>query len=1325
MSRAISDELAVAASQYTSEEKYWLNQLDGEWVKTIFPYDYKKNVNEHRQEYKTGKEAVRFTMNSRISERLQKLSNGSDLRLHMLLTAAVVALLYKYTDTRDILVGMPIYKQDIQGEFINTVLTIRNTIKEGMTFKELLLQLRETIVEASENQNYPIETLLYHLNLPAAGEDFPLFDVAILLENIHDKKYLQHIRYNMTFAFSRTGEQVKGVIEYDPTVYKKTTIERIINHFFLLLETVLFDMDAAVAGIDILSAQEKKQQLEDFNDTQAEYPAHETLHGLFASQAEKTPAHIGLVYKDRETTYGKLNEQANQLAHLLRSKGVGPDTIVGIMVERSPEMIEGLLAILKAGAAYLPISPGTPKIRLRAMLEACGSTLLVTKQHIPGTSFAGEREIPAADFKGEILKLDRLDLAKEPNINPGNINQPRDLAYVIFTSGSTGKPKGVMIEHRNAVNVVSWFARKYQVQPGTNVLQLSDYTFDASVNQVFGTLLHGAALHLLDEDVLLDTQWMRQYIDKNCIHIVNFVPVMINDWLGNGKKSTSIRAILSGGERLDDSLKDRLLNMGYELFNQYGPTETTIDALVEKCSTHPVTLGKPIANVQCYILGRDNNLLPTGSPGELCIGGHGLARGYLDNPQLTREKFIGNPFVKGDRLYKSGDLVCLTPEGKIQLLGRIDNQVKIRGYRIELGEIESQLLSYQGIKEAWATTWEKAIDTRNENPYGDQYLCAYFAAEVSMTADIPAIREYLSQQLPDYMLPRYLVQVERIPLTPAGKVDRSALPIPHLEEGPAYVPPSNPTEEKLAEMWAETLKVEKETLGIDDNFFELGGHSLKTTILVSKIHRVFKVRIPLVEFFRMPTIKGLSRYITRTAPVKYESIDPAPLKQYYPLSAAQKRLYFLYLMEPGTIAYNIPKVLRIEGKSDREKLETIFKKLIQRHEILRTSFHTAAGQAVQKIHRQVNFEIEYHRQVSEPDTLLIINNFPRPFDLSRAPLMRVGLIDSEANEFILMVDRHHIVSDINSEALLEEEFKVLYAGQEEDLPPLRLQYKDYAEWQNLWAASGEMKKQEEYWRELFAGDLPLLEIPTDSPRPLLYSFEGSAYPFHLEKKETEILKQIALEGKTTLFVVLLTLYYILLWRICGQEDIVVGTPAAGRRHAHLEPIVGIFLNTLVLRAHPRGGKTFVSFLEETRKTVLEAFENQEYPLEELVETVMEHRQMDRNPLFDVMFSYQEMENRPQESLSLLNIKVKVHEIEKTTSKFDMILHAAAAKDTLRFTFEYCTKLFKEKTIRRFANYFTEIVTTVIANKHKRLEEIRVTHRLGDADAAVPAMEFAF
>lgn len=1913
MNRDYAAEAQVIAHQGIKEGEYWQAKLAGEPVKFGFPWDYRRKLKQYEQQ------EIEFTLPDEIFSRLLKLSNKSDARLHIILAAGLLILLYKYTGNTDIIIGMPVYKQQVEGQFINTILALRSQIDEEITFKEYLLQVRQTVIEAVENQNYPIETLLYKLNLFYSEEDdFPLFDAAVLLENIHDKNYIRHIRLNTIFFFSKTEEALSGVATYNSLCYKKTTLERIIDHFKNILQYLCFKIDTPLVDIDILSKEEKNRVLYDFNHTDSAYPKDRTIRQLFEEQVERTPDRIAVVFPrkaklemgDEEISFSELNRRANRLARILREKGVKADTIVALMLERSIEMIIAIMAVLKAGGAYFPMDCSMPENRILSLLKDYEITLMATMSStIAGFSFAelknlrdirsrpyatpprsqiknlddlpfpdrslidyekynrdigqamvknamslqatrgcpyrcaychkiwpkshvarsaenifaevkfyydlGVRRFAFVDdifnlnienssrffrliiregldvqlffpsgFRSDILTKDYIDLMVEagtvsfamaletasprlqkligknldlqrfrenieyvcrtypqviselftmhgfpsetqeearltldfikslhwvhfpyinilkiypntdmerialengisreailaseryyhhefsdslpfeksftlnyqaeflndyflskerllhvlpfqmqvlsreeiilkydsylpvevksfpdllrclhisetelreqsgdnryslpvpnldreiksrfsrqvphahalkillldlsqpftsepikqynvvepplgllnlaaclnrefgpkvnakiaksridfdnylqleklvkefkpgiiglrtliifkdffhktaamirqwagnvpiitggpyasssyetilqdPNIdlvvrgegeitfseligkmieNKGRLPEqatlrqipglafisgekipardiimldcladaaaqrpdenldhgepPQDLAYLISTSGSTGRPKGVMIEQRNVNFLVNALQDriyiKYAPEAQLNTALIAPYFFDASVKQVFAALLKGRKLCITPEDIRADGEDILEFYNRFRIDISDGTPTLLRLLLEipQGNSQLAVKQFLIGGESLPIELARDFFNRFAKpskeqpvITNVYGPTECTVDAAgydvtpvnIDHIDTIPI--GRPLADVQMYVLDKRNRPQPIGVCGEICIGGGGPARGYLNNPELTAEKFVSN-YTRSYKSYKSymtysfkkmyrtGDMGRWLADGNIEFLGRSDYQVKVRGYRIELAEIEGFLLKNKAIK--------AAVVTAKEDRVGDKYLCAYIVPDPerldsSQEAKPAELKKYLSALLPEYMIPGRFVQLAELPLTKNGKVDRRALPEPGTGGGEVYAAPRDEIDEKLAKIWRDLLigndtppadlttqNPAQAAIGIDDNFFECGGHSLKATILVARMHKVFDIKIPLLEIFKTPTIRGLSQCVKKEKQKRFTGLQPVEKKTHYILSTAMKRLYYDQQRDVQGTIYNISSLVELTGEIDTGRLQNVFRALIARHESLRTSFVIINEEPVQQVRQadEIDFTLENYNQPDNPNDIPrtdtrspeekfpAIRRFQRSFDLSRPPLLRAGLVKIAANRCLMMTAMHHIAADGSSAGILIKEFMSLLDGK--TLPVLKIQYKDYSEWQNkrLYRESDLLEKQENFWLKRFKEKIPALTLPGDFPRPPLKRFSGDSFRTVIANRETLALKRLALETDATLFTLLLAIFNVFLFKLSGQEDIVVGAPLAGRRHADLEPLLGMFVNMLALRSYPTGGKTFRQFLAEVKERTLLAFENQDYPFERLVEKTVPQKDPARNPLFDVFFSLQNMD-LPE--IRIPGLKLTTLNPERKTARFDLGFHVFEGQGQLFITVEYSTALFKKETIERFIGYFKEIANQVVQDRTIKLAEIRVSHDLLVPEIKRPALEFDF
>ncbi len=1256
----------VASGQYAQEREYWLRKLSGDQTRSVFPYDIRPGGGG-----KEARDTLSFAFDEGLLQRLLVVSNHSDVRLFVALLAGVATLLAKYDDRDFVQLGAPIYRQEVSGKLVNTVLPLRYAIDPAKPMKESLLEVSRGLYDANRHQNYPMETLLYKLGIPySEGEDFPLFSTAVMLDSLHDPAYLDHLRLDCRFVFSRTDSGLRGTIVYNSRRYRKETIQRFAGQLTGLLARALADLNLPAGRLDILSSTERELLIHGFNDTKADAPLHSTLHRQFALQVEKTPDAVSLVCRDNHVTYRRLSSGARRTRTILRERGLGDSSIVAFMMPRSIEGVMAMIGILSCRCGFLALDPQYPPERIDYMAADSSVRFLVAD-----SSLAEQ----ARSLEITPLELVFFEAGDDGDPQTGD-DEGCDAAlpaYVIYTSGTTGRPKGVVVAHANIINTVSWFARRYEVGPGCHVLQLTDYTFDPSIEQIFASVLHGAAAYVAEKELLADTEALRDFLLKREIHIINFIPSVLDQLLANGPRLPRLRATLPGGQRLDDAVKDRLRERGYSVFNHYGPSETTVDALTYECGDGDVLLGGPIDNCRCYILDRNLALCPMGMAGEIYIGGSGVAAGYLNNPELTSQRFFDDPFFPGERLYRTGDLGRFLPEGAVQFLGRGDRQIKIKGYRIELGEIENRMMKLDGIREA------VALDIVEES--GNVFLAGYYTGDREYS-DLE-LREWLSRELPVHMVPLYYIRLDAVPRNANGKVERRALPVPILQDSSQYQPPTTALECSLAALWAGVLEMDEAQVGRTANFFEIGGHSLNATVLIARIHKELGVKVPMVELFRTPTIKDLAVFIEGCAQESLPRLRPIEKRPFYPLSPAQQRLYILQLLDDTGIGYNLPSALEVKGELDEDRLQTAFRRLIHRHEILRTSFMVIEGKPAQVVHDEVEFALDSVEGG--------FDSFIRPFDPASAPLLRVALIREEAGR-ILALDMHHLVTDGVSMGILIREFLALYSG-DERLPELSLQYKDVAQWQP------DLKASSSYWHERFKDPPPPLELPLDCDRPQMQSFAGGTLFFYIDEPLTARLEAIAAASGVTLFMTLLAVFNLLLHRLCGQEDIVVGTPVSGRRHPDMEAIVGMFVNTLPLRNRLAADEPFEQFLRRVGTDTAAALDHQDYPFERLVEELDVIRDTGRNPLFDVMFSFEDFD-LPR--LRTAELELLPRSIGSRASKFDLTL-AVSRQQGLECSFEYCSKLFTHDSIRRFGEYFVRVAGAVAADRNVRPQEIDI------------------
>ncbi|KGU75761.1 non-ribosomal peptide synthetase [Burkholderia pseudomallei] len=1201
------------------------------------------------------------------------------------------------------------------GLFINTLPVRMRVAQTGVE-----ASVKETHAQLAELMRHEHAPLVLAQRCSGVPAQTPLFTSLLNYRYSKPKVAAAHIADGIELldGHERTSYPLSMTVddhERDFTIVAKVCErigpQRVCELMELALEQLTRALSANPGGelaeLDVLPAAERTQVLHGWNETGRAYARDACLHQLFEAQVSRTREAAAVICGDETLSYTDLDARANRLAHYLRGQGVGPDTRVGLALGRGVEMMTGLLAILKAGGAYVPLDPGYASERLRAILDDSRPAIVLADAAGRTALDALAGAPPIADLHADASRWSALP-STPPRVEGLT---PRHLAYVIYTSGSTGQPKGVMVEHASVVNL--WRALDeaiYRTHPSARRVSLNaSIAFDSLVKQ-WVQLLSGRTLVVVPEPVRFDGRRLLDAIGRDRIDVFDCTPSQLA--LIEGARGPEDEAYpqvtLVGGEAIGEGMWSELASASSRTYyNVYGPTECTVDATLARITAeHAPHIGGPLANVRAYVLNERLSPAPVGVRGELYIGGAGVARGYLNRPELTRERFIDDPFVAGGRLYRTGDLARWRTDGSLEYLGRNDFQVKIRGFRIELGEIEAQLAKVTGVREVVVLARDSAADTdQNADPNAsatanssEKRLVAYYTGD----ADVAALRAQAAQHLPSYMVPSAYVRLDAWPLTPNGKLDRRALPAP-ADDAYAraeYEAPQGAREEALAAIWRDLLHVER--VSRHDNFFELGGHSLLAVQLVSRLRQALSVEVALSTVFDAPVLSALaSRLDDNTAEV-LPPIPLAPRDGRIALSLAQQRLWFLTQLEGVSEAYHMSGAVRLDGPLNREVLQRALNRIVMRHEALRTCFAREKGEPIQVIQPHADLTVSYHDLREAEQTEQRAKNLSQahasaPFDLSRDLPVRVLLLQLADEAHVVQVVMHHIASDGWSVGVFLQELSALYgsfiAEQDDPLAPLPLQYADYAAWQRRWLASGQLEKQGAFWQTNLSGAPTLLELPTDRPRPPKQSHAGASVEVKLGAALSERVKRLSQRHGVTPYMTLLSSWAAVLSRLSGQEEVVIGSPVAGRNRTEVEALIGFFVNTLALRLDLSSEPTVGELLKRTKAQVLSAQAHQDLPFDQVVERVKPPRSTAHPPLFQVMFVWQ---NMPAGELTIPGLTIRAVETPLQTAQFELTLSLQEAGDDIVGHLNYASALFDESTVRRYVTYWCRLLEGMTA-----------------------------
>ncbi|WP_434698558.1 non-ribosomal peptide synthetase [Pseudomonas sp. D1-1] len=1298
---------------------YWKQQLGDEHPTLALSTDHPRSALHQRS---AARHSLR--LDKVLGDALRRTAQAHDATPFMFLLAAFQALLQRYTGQSDIRIGVPNANrprretQGLIGFFINTQV-LRAQTDSRQPFAALLAQAREATLGAQAHQDLPFEQLL---EAYPQARDQGLFQVMFnhqqrdlgalrRLPGLLADELPWHSREAKFDLQLHSEEDRNGRLtlsfDYADELFEATTIARLAEHFCSLLRSVCSNPQQAIGDVQLLSDAESAQQLP-WGSAPCE-PASQWLPELLNEQARRTPQRTALQWDGGALDYAELHTQANRLAHYLRDKGVGPDVCVAIAAERSPQLLIGVLAIIKAGGAYVPLDVDYPAERLAYMLGDSGVDLLLTQTALLD-------RLPACAGVS-VIAMDALHLEQWPSNPPGLHLHGEHLAYVIYTSGSTGQPKGVGNTHAALAERLQWMQAAYGLNETDVLMQKAPISFDVSVWECFWPLINGCQLVLAGPGEHRDPHRIAQLVERFGVTTLHFVPPLLSLFLEEplSARCTSLRRIFSGGEALPAELRNRVLAQlpAVQLHNRYGPTETAINVTHWHCSEadgERSPIGRPLANVLCRILDSDLNPVPVGVPGELCIGGLGLARGYLGRPGLTAERFVADPLGSaGARLYRTGDRARWGADGVIEYLGRLDQQVKLRGFRVEPQEIEARLLAQQGVAQAAVLVRDTAA--------GAQLIGYYTAVDVDEDETVQAARlkNALVGELPDYMVPAQLLRLDVMPLSPSGKLDRRALPEPQWQVR-EHVEPVSALEQRVAGIWRDVLGLER--VGLRDDFFALGGHSLLATQIISRTRQACDVELPLRALFEASELGAFAEQVrliqasgqtNRQPPI--EKVDRS---QPVPLSYSQQRMWFLWQMEPDSPAYNVGGMARLRGVLDVGRFEAALQALILRHETLRTTFPSIDGVPRQQVHGETGLRMGW-KDFSMLDAdmrqqrvrQLADSEAHEPFDLEAGPLLRACLVKTAEHEHYFVLTLHHIVTEGWAMDIFARELSALYEAfvddRESPLEPLPVQYLDYSVWQRQWLESGERQRQLDYWTAQLGREHPLLELPADRPRPPVQSHRGELFRFDLSDELAARVRAFNAERGLTLFMTMTAALAVLLYRYSGQTDLRIGAPVANRIRPESEGLIGAFLNTQVLRCQLDGQMSVGELFEQVRHTVIEGQSHQDLPFDHLVEALQPPRSAAYNPLFQVMCNVQRWEFQQSRTLAGMSVDYLVNDARAT--KFDLNLEVTDLDQRLGCCLTYSTDLFDEPRIARMAGHWRNLLEALLVDPARRLSEL--------------------
>lgn len=1287
--------------KFNIAEEFWRKILDEEITDNSLSDSLVENVKDYDSEF--------FEFDEQISNKIMKIGKGNDLASYVIFLAAYNILLYRYSNVNNNAIVSPVIEKNANG--YNKYVVFREEIKSQGSFKELLVRLKTQVVEGYKNQFYPIRKILEQKE-----EEFldGMFHFVLVYDKIHNydsiKSILSEYNNEIILSISEEDSNFKVKVEYKKGLIDHEKIKSMINAFHLILKQVTENIDIRICDINVISENEENKIRYLFNDTKNNDYMNKDIVTVFEEVVQKNPDHTCLTFIKKieeqfeysSITYKQINDKSNQVANLLLDMGVKSNDIVALLMTSSIEMYIGILGVLKAGAAYLPLAPNYPIERIEYSVLDSDCNIMLTN--------VDQFNVQIKNVN--IVNINLINLDHYSTTNLKQLISMDDTAYVIYTSGTTGKPKGVLIDEKNMMNTL-WFRKKlHDLSEKDVIFQLNTYIFDGFVATFFTPLISGSEIVIIEEENITDISTLKEVISNKKVTHFASIPLLYKEMIDNieSDEFASVKSVVLAG----DKVRHDIIKASQEKYKntkviiEYGVSECAVLSTYMECPDdieNKFLIGRPIDNNQVYVVNNDGLLQPIGIVGELCISGIGVScKGYLNNQELTNEKFVENPFHKESKLYKTGDLVRWLQNGTLEYIGRKDNQVKIRGYRIELGEIENQLLKHPNINNVIVTT--KKISEKQNNEEFDRYICAYYILnEEAESVDTKEFKVFLNGKIPEYMIPTFFIQINQIPLTANNKIDYHELPTPDFNKGQTIEYPTNEEEKKLALIWSEILGIDVNIINLDTKFFDFGGHSLNVTKLLARIYKEFGLKISINDIYEKSTIREIAQMINENTEKTSIHLTKLDEKEFYKVSSVQKRMYFLNELDQTGTAYHITTVKKLTGNVDLLRIEDAFIKLIKNYEILRTSFHNIDGEILQKPHKldSIEFHVDFidDSDLSEIEIHKKIDHLVEPFDLSKPQLIKVNIIKSNENEYYMIINLHHIIADGFSIQILLQEFKKAYNGERLNIE--EYQYKDFSSWQ--YDNKDRLLKQKNYWVNRFAGEIPVLNLPTDYIRPSVKEFKGDIYPFTLSQDRIQTLKEIAEQYNTSMFMVILAVYNIFLHKISNQCEIVVGVPTLGRKYEEFQNMIGMFANTLPLKNSIQGNELFHEFLMKVKENVVADLENEEYQYEDLINHLQLNRTLNTNPLFDTMLNYEDID---MPSIEMDHIKISDYDYVRSTSKFDLTLNCVDVSNAMRFEFEYDIKLFKRESMMKFAQYFEKIIEEICDhNSNITIDNIKI------------------